>query len=375
MRRSAVVVTINIMEYVIEPPINPSLRSIPGRLVAYLMLGFVLAGLPRADAAPVDGAALYRQHCAVCHGPGGSGGVGVPLSLPDFLAVASDDYLARTIRRGRPGRVMPAFADLSEAQISALVAHIRGWSDKPAPRYPAGRIAGDARRGAELFTRHCVACHGQRGQGGVGTGVTFSRPRGAPIMAPALGNPGFQASVSDAMLKATLLRGRHGTPMPALKELGLDEGDADDLVAYVRTLEIRLPAVDSTQEQQIIRFESPYGVEQTLENLKQAVVGRNFRVIRVQELDKGLVPEGKENRRRIILYFCSFSFLNEALAIDPRVGLFLPCRVTVVETPEGVQVMSINPKHLSRLFNNAELDQACERMHGLYTQIMEEATF
>ncbi|HHO68251.1 MAG TPA: DUF302 domain-containing protein, partial [Gammaproteobacteria bacterium] len=114
---------------------------------------------------------------------------------------------------------------------------------------------------------------------------------------------------------------------------------------------------------------------QTLEALKQAVIGRNFRVIRVQPLDQGLVPKGQEDRRRIILYFCSFSFLNEALAIDPRVGLFLPCRVTVVETAGGVQVMSINPKHLSHLFNNAELDEACERMFKLYNEIMEEATF
>lgn len=116
-------------------------------------------------------------------------------------------------------------------------------------------------------------------------------------------------------------------------------------------------------------------LEQTLENLQQAVVGRNFRVIREQYFEQGLAAEGEENPRRIILYFCNFSFLDEALlAIDPGVGLFLPCRVTVVETEQGVKVMSINPKHLSRLFNNQALDEACEQMHELYEEIMEEAT-
>jgi len=37
-------------------------------------------------------------------------------------------------------------------------------------------------------------------------------------------------------------------------------------------------------------------------------------------------------------------------------------------------VMSINPKRLSHLFNNAELDRACDEMYKLYEEILEEAT-
>jgi len=253
------------------------------------------------------------------------------------------------------------------------VRHVRGFSQAPAPRYDAAPVPGDAARGARLFARHCARCHGARGEGGHGTGVTFSRPRGAPVMAPSLANPGFQDAVSDAMLRATLLRGRRGTPMPSLASLGLDEADAGDLVAFVRTL--RAPPPAHSDEPPVIEMASPYGLEETLANLREAVTGRNFRVIREQPLDQGLVPEGDGDRDRVILYFCSFSFLNEALAIDPRVGLFLPCRITVVRDAGGVRVMSINPLHLSHLFNNAELDEACARMARLYRDIMEEAVF
>jgi len=97
-------------------------------------------------------------------------------------------------------------------------------------------------------------------------------------------------------------------------------------------------------------------------------------VVREQYFEQGLAAAGGENPRRIILYFCNFAFLDEALAIDPRVGLFLPCRITLVETEHGVQVMSINPKHLSQLFNSQALDKACEQMHDLFEEIMEEAT-
>lgn len=326
----------------------------------------VLAGQP-------DGEALYQQHCAACHGSDGSGGVGVPLNLPDFLAVASDDYLRSTLHNGRPGRVMPAFPMLGKDEVDAIIRTIRSWSDTPAPVYDNKPLQGDAARGKQLYSSHCVACHGDLGQGGEGTGVTFSRPREAPVMAPALNNPGFQASITDAMLRATLLRGRHGTPMPSITELGLKESDVDDLVAWLRQLPVDHPP-SRTSESPIIRMESPYSFEETLDNLKKAISARNFRVIREQTLDTGFVEKGKEDRRQYIVYFCSFSFLNDALSVDPRVGLFLPCRVTLQETENGIELVTINPENLSHLFNNSELDKACAKMHRLYTEILEEAT-
>jgi mono/diheme cytochrome c family protein/uncharacterized protein (DUF302 family) len=320
------------------------------------------------------GELLYAQHCATCHGAEGSGGVGVPLNLPDFLAVASDDYLKVTIREGRPGRVMPGFPQFSESEVDALVAHLRSLADAPAPAYSAKPLAGNVARGEQLFIQHCTACHGEQGGGGSGTGVTFSRPRNAPVMAPALNNSGFQNAASDEMLKATLLRGRNGTPMPSLSSMGLVESDADDLVAYLRTLRKDEVLVAPDKHDIVIQSESSYDLEQTLENLKQAIVGRNFRVIRLQHLEEGLATPGTENPRAVMLYFCNFALLNEALAIDSRVGLFLPCRITVLETAHGVQVSSINPKSLSHLFNNRELDRACQEMHDLYEEIIEEAT-
>ena len=340
-------------------------------VIIVIALTVLLPG--RSSAAP-DGADLYQRNCAVCHGVDGNGGVGIPLYLRDFLAVASDDYLRSTIRVGRPGRIMPAFPGLSDAEVNAIVGYIRAWPTQPAPEYSGETLPGDAGRGKTLFTSHCASCHGEHGEGGAGTGVTFSRPREAQIEAPALNNPGFQQSVTDGMLKATLLRGRKGTPMPSIKSLGLQEQDADDLVAYLRSL--KGPDLEKVtgDPEPVIRFESSYDLAQTLENLKQAVVGRNFRIIRVQYLDTGLAEPGKEDRRKVMLYFCNFAFLNDALAIDPRVGLFLPCRITLTETEHGVEVMSINPKNLSRLFNNSKLDDYCEQMHDVYAEIMEEAT-
>jgi cytochrome c oxidase cbb3-type subunit 3 len=328
-----------------------------------------------ADAATA-GEVLYRRHCSSCHGLDGHGGVGVPLALPAFLSGVDDDYLFRTIRLGRPGRVMPAFTRLSDTETRAIVAHLRSWPGQTPPAtQPSTRIRGNASRGRTLYAKHCAGCHGANGEGGHGTGVTLSRPRNAPILAPALNNPGFLAAASDHLIKTTLMRGREGTPMRSFLKQGLKEQDVNDIVAFVRRFETTAPARSAhilESEAPILMRASPYSLEETLEKVKTAIGAANMRLIRIQTLDQGFVPADQEDPSRTIVYSCDFAFLNEALKVDPRVGLFLPCRVTVVRQDDKVLVMTINPNRLSRIFNNSELNQMCEEMRRIYEGILDE---
>ena len=328
------------------------------------------------QAAP-DGAHLYSKNCAVCHGQNGNGGMGVPLALPSFQATIDDDYLRRTIRHGRPGRVMPAFGTLSDMEIDALVKYVRGWNKGPRNTFATQQIRGDSRRGKQLFGQYCAACHGDNGEGGKGTGVTFSRPRDLPIMAPALHNPGFLASASDSMIKAILIKGRADTPMRSFLKAGLKENDINDIVAYVRSFE-REPLSSSASvlkfNKAIISRESPYDLATTVENVKKAISNNNFFYGRTQPLEYGLTSPEHADPRQTIVYFCNISLLNQALATDPRVGVFLPCRITIVEHQGKVSVMSVNPEVLTSLFNNSELNDMCRKMHKSYVDIIEEAT-
>ncbi len=345
----------------------------PFRLLA---LGLLLSGATSAWAAP-DGAKLYAQSCAACHGENGSGGIGIPLSLPSFQSTVDDAYLKRSIRLGRPGRVMPAFTQLQDAEVDAIVQHLRSWYRGKAPRFDTKPLRGNAQHGKTLFQQHCAACHGQHGEGGHGTGVTLSRPRDFPIIPPALHNPGFLASASDAMIKHTLVTGRAGTPMVAFGKKGLKDRDLNDIVAFVRSLERQAPASTAsvlTTDAAIISMDSPYDLATTIENVRKAVASNNFVLIREQALNSGLVAEDKEDPKQHIIYFCNFGMLNQALATDPRVGLFLPCRITVVERAGKVRMLAVNPKRLSRIFNNSELNEMCDQITKMYTAIMEEAT-
>ena len=323
-----------------------------------------------------NGEQLYTNNCSACHGANGDGGVGVPLSLPDFQYGVTNDYLEKTIRHGRPGRIMPAFTQLTDIEVKAIVKHIRRWAPGKPFKYPNIKIKGNLKHGKQLYLKNCAACHGSNGEGGKGTGVTMSRPRDLPVIAPALNNPGFLTAAPDMMIKTVLMNGREGTPMLSFLKQGLSESDIDDVVSYVRSFEKR-QAKEKTKDDlsPLISYESPHSLEETVSILKRAVIGKNFKIIREQYVNQGLVKKGKENKKQVIIYFCNFNLLNRALAIDPRVGLFLPCRITVVESKGKVTIMSSNPLYMSRFFNNKNLQKLCREMYKLYAGIIEEATF
>ncbi|MBI5083621.1 MAG: c-type cytochrome, partial [Acidobacteria bacterium] len=81
-----------------------------------------------------DGATLFGAFCAGCHGQDGQGRrLAGQISFPsianaDFLALAPDEFLLRTVREGRPGRKMPGWlkeGGLKPEEIQAVVAFTR----------------------------------------------------------------------------------------------------------------------------------------------------------------------------------------------------------------------------------------------------------
>lgn len=337
----------------------------------------LLFSAPWVQAADPDtnwGKTLYTENCSACHGFEGKGGTGVPIGLPGFINQVDDLYLSNTIRLGRPGRVMPAFGHLSQEQNQAIVAYMRSWTGVKAPRYSQVPINGDPQKGSVLFGKHCAGCHGANGEGGHGTGVTYSRPRELPVIAPALNNSGFLASASDALIKNTIRYGREGTPMPAFRHnKELKSADFNHLVSFLRQMD-PVAQEDVSNEPAYIVRESGSSFEATVENVKSAIASANMVLIRVQNIEDRLFAPKQVNEKQKIVYSCGFNFLYEAMKIDSRVGLFLPCRITIMQEQDKVRVYAMNPKRLSIYFNNNELQKLCGQMYDVYVSVLDEAT-
>jgi len=352
-------------------------RSMPitrtSALSLLLLIGSLCVFVAQADS---RGEPLYNENCAICHGEDGSGGMGIPLSSASFLDAASTHYIKQTIRLGRPGRVMPSFYWMPEDDIAAIIDYINGWRKTPPRVWSARSIEGNPQTGKQLYQTHCASCHGENAQGGKGTGMHFSRPTDIPVTATALNNQGFLHSAPDEMLYFIIKYSRQGSIMPAASQLDLSRQQINDIVSYIRSFQRDDLHKDSlyAEEPATLMVESPYSFEETLINVKRAIAGANFIHIRDQALTEGLDVATDKGSRQTMVYFCNFNFLYDALKIDPRVGMFLPCRITITEQDGKVQMMSINPKHLSQLFNNNALDESCDKMYELYLGILEDAS-
>jgi alcohol dehydrogenase (cytochrome c) len=71
-----------------------------------------------------DGRTVFQGQCAVCHGVDGNGGEHAP-SILVSLATRSDDELTQVIREGVPRKGMPAFQQMADADVKAVVGFMR----------------------------------------------------------------------------------------------------------------------------------------------------------------------------------------------------------------------------------------------------------
>jgi cytochrome c oxidase cbb3-type subunit 3 len=189
-----------------------------------------------------DGGTLYGTFCAACHGPSGEGmrypGMAAfpAIANPDFLSLASDDFLRKTINSGRPGRRMPAWGEkeggLRPEEVDAIVDHVRALGNGVRPateRRPARWVEGDAAEGDRLYRAYCSGCHGGQGEGGEG---------------PALNNRVLLESASDTYLMETIRTGRGGTSMegfvnPSTTRPSLSTDEIEAIVTHIRSWEDR----------------------------------------------------------------------------------------------------------------------------------------
>ena len=171
-------------------------------------------------------AILYQDNCAACHGRALRGQTGFP-DLTDGDWLWSDDLeeIATTIRLGINANdddsrfaEMPAFGELQmlpRQDINHVVQYVLAISGQE-------HDAAKSEKGAAVFEEHCVACHGEEGQGGMQLG------------APSLTDDAWLYGSSRHIIYQTVWSGRRGV-MPAWAGR-LSETDIRKLTLYVKWL-------------------------------------------------------------------------------------------------------------------------------------------
>jgi DMSO reductase family type II enzyme heme b subunit len=227
------------------------------------------------------GKALFQEQCAICHGERGDGqGKFAYLMNPrprNLLAgkfkltttenrIPSDGDLLNTLRRGMPGSAMPPWDHLGLANLRALVRfvlHLRTESVKaeiaqgvdeelydaetgqgilaertrpgPAIRIPPESPFDNLRwfSGRKIYLQACASCHGVDGHP-VAEAVKLD-DEGYPDPPRSFVNGIFKGGMEGHQLYSRILKGMHGTPMPAYEGAYADD-EMWDLIHYVQSL-------------------------------------------------------------------------------------------------------------------------------------------
>lgn len=221
--------------------------------------------VPAAGSANERGAVLYERHCTPCHGAKADGqGPAAYLLSPkprDFTSglykfrstpsgsLPTDADILRTLKHGVPGTAMPAWDRLPEADLVAIVQHVKSFSkrsfddeDESEPPIEIGTApastAESAAAGAAIYKKmKCAECHGPQGRGdgpaSAGLVDEWRRPirpydftRGASSMKGG-------GTLED--IYRTFMTGLSGTPMPAYADL-LSKEQGWQLVHHVQSL-------------------------------------------------------------------------------------------------------------------------------------------
>jgi len=166
----------------------------------------------------------FSYLCSACHGKLGEGKAyedfrtGVPsIGNPDFLRVASEDYIRFTLEKGRSLRQMASWSEdisgLRPAERDAVAGYLMGqWRSEGLQKLSG--LEGNSERGAELYEQLCLTCHGKEGMGGV---------------AVALNQEGLLRRADEQFILETLINGRRNAGMPGWYVL--EDGMLKDLLA------------------------------------------------------------------------------------------------------------------------------------------------
>ena len=138
-------------------------------------------------------------------------------------------------------------------------------------------------------------------------------------------------------------------------------------------VEVSLASTEHEQISPLIVVKTSKSMTQALADLKAAIADNNYVFIRQQSVDNQLTEADAESEDVILVYFCNFNMLNLALKRDPRIGVFLPCKITLIQKAGYVEMVAINPKFISQRMDQYNVNKICDQLVFDYNQILEEA--
>lgn len=207
------------------------------RLAFALVVLALLPSFAAAEGKPTRGTGikpevLYHNYCSVCHGDRGDGNSRAMQSLnppPRNFLLADNlgrEHMIAVIRDGKPGTAMVGWgSQLNTQEISEVTDYIR-------KQFMATLLNPKVQQGKAVYLKHCLRCHGERGEGVMLPGMNVP-PRN--FAAPQAREDLYRAKMIDA-----IKNGKSGTYMISFRDT-LKKAEIEAVADYIDAI-LMVPA-------------------------------------------------------------------------------------------------------------------------------------
>lgn len=98
-----------------------------------------------------------------------------------------------------------------------------------------------------------------------------------------------------------------------------------------------------------------------------------FRVLAVHDVQATLAEKGFQRNPLKIIEVCNAKFAHEALAKNPEVALFMPCRIAVYGEGKKTIVKLGRPSMIATMMPNAGLNDLANGVEATLKKVIEES--
>ncbi len=111
--------------------------------------------------------------------------------------------------------------------------------------------------------------------------------------------------------------------------------------------------------------------EAVVGEVRDAIIDRNFKITRENEISKGMTERGAEMFSYKIIEFCNLTLCGDMLKKEPDMGAFMPTGITIYA--KGKQTVLVTKRMSSMLnaFENTKVRQEVEKIDKEVFEIME----
>ena len=119
--------------------------------------------------------------------------------------------------------------------------------------------------------------------------------------------------------------------------------------------------------------ETPKSFDEGVAAVEAACAAVSFRVLHIHDVQATLAAKGFERYPLKIIEICNAKFAYDALAKDIRVGLMLPCRITVYVHGSKTFLSAFRPTVIKAMLPEAGLERLADEVEANIRGIVDAA--